>query len=94
MNVVKIINEVITEMLSYGEITLDEAKRYYGTLVTWDIDSDDLKIINRMRRQYFEKREEMYGKGLSKYDFETATSDLWNEHMRLTKEALWNNAQK
>jgi hypothetical protein len=84
---------VITEMLSYGEIRLEDAQRYYGTLVTWEIDKKDLSIINRQRSRYFEEREKIYAK-LYKNQQEVALSQLWDKHMRETKEALWRSAQK
>ena len=93
MNIIEIINEVITEMLAYGEITLEEAQRYYGTLVSWEIDKKDLSIINRMRRQFFQDREEIY-KTTYRDKQEVAISQLWDKHKLQTKEALWQNAQK
>jgi hypothetical protein len=38
-----------------SEITLDQARRYYGTEVSWEIDEADLKIINRIRKNYPKK---------------------------------------
>ena len=90
MDVIKVINEVINEMLSYnGEINLEDAQRYYGTLVSWLLDDKDLKIINRMRVKYLKDKEK-----INYYNRESEISQLWDNHMRQTKEALWHNAQK
>ena len=94
MNIIKLINEEINEVfLAYGEIPLESAQRYYGTLVSWVLGPKDLSIINRQRRGFFEERKKIYAK-LYKNQQETALSQLWDKHMRETKEALWKAAQK
>jgi len=92
MNIVNIINEVITEMLAYGEITLDEAQRYYGSLVPWVLTKEDLMIINSGRRRYFEDRDKLFATTY-KDKQEDAISALWDRHKQLIADALWKRAQ-
>jgi hypothetical protein len=93
MDIIKLINEEINEVLAYGEIPLESAQRYYGTLVSWVLGPKDLNIINMMRRQYLQDKDEMYSKTYRDKQ-EDALSALWDNHMRQTKEALWKAAQK
>jgi len=92
MNIVNIINEVIAEVLAYGEITLEEAQRYYGSLVPWVLGKEDLKIINSGRRQYFQDRDKLFATTY-KDKQEVAISQLWDRHKQLIADALWKKAQ-
>jgi hypothetical protein len=74
------------------DLDLNSAERYYGTLVSWVLDNDDLKIINKMRNDFINKKEEM-NNITQPYDKENAISKLWDDHMLATKEALLDNAR-
>ena len=88
------IDKTFNPHLKYGsDLTLEEAQRLYGTLVSWVFDNTDLKIINRVREEYTAEKEEMK-KNTYNTQMEDKLSYLWDKHLSRIKKLLWDKAQK
>jgi hypothetical protein len=74
-------------------LTLDTANRFYGHLVPWELNNNDLAIIKNLRRKWFKDRAELYAT-YGKYEIEKAVEDLTKKHKVEVKNTLWQNAQK
>jgi len=87
------IDKTFNPQLKYGsDLTLEDAQRMYGTLVSWVIDNTDLSIINRVREEYVAEKNEMMNNTYNTQQ-ETALSNLWDKHMLRIKDLLWKKAQ-
>lgn len=90
------INDFVADMNStqvyYASLSLAEAQRFYGSLVPWELDSNDLKVINKLRGDYFRAKEEMLNKTYNT-KLEDSLSNLWNVHIQNVHKALWDKAQ-
>ena len=88
------IDKTFNPQLRYGsDLNLEEAQRMYGTLVSWVLDNNDLKIINRVREEYTADKNEMM-KTTYNTQQEDKLSALWDNHLSRIKKLLWDKAQK
>jgi len=86
-----IIENIIREEIKslYSSNSLEDAQRFYGSLVPWVLDERDLQIINSIREKFF-----VTLRTISNPKDENKISNLWDAHFIDVKEKLWNNAQK
>lgn len=87
------IDKTFNPQIRYGsDLTLEEAQRTYGRLVSWVLDNNDLRIINRVRNEWTNEKDEIR-KNTYNTQMEDKLSKLWDKHMLRIKDLLWKNAQ-